>query len=428
MNTKLTFSLAWGVCGLITLAALYGAGSDLLHSDVQGNDLTLINLILQGSFPIVFAIVGALIVSRQPRNTIGWLVIAPALFLVIPGLMTIPLRNITVLPVQPSILLLIMVWFDNISWVGFIFPLFFIALLFPTGKPTSPGWRWVIGYGIGLVAFFLLVASFAQIYTLDAATYGTNWSIRNPIGFIPQTTLDAIFSLWWGLALAALTVLSVVSLVVRYRRAALVEREQIKWVLYACGLFALIYVALLQTQSNTQGVLGVVQSILFFVGILGIPVAIGIAILRYNLYDINLIIRKTLVYSILTALLALVYFGGVFVLQQIIRFLTGNTSPIAIVLSTLAIAAFFAPLRRRVQEFIDRRFYRRKYDAAQALKAFSAAARDEVKLEKLTALLVSAANESMQPQSLSLWLMPSPKASHPLSREKQSEGHPQNLR
>ena len=147
---------------------------------------------------------------------------------------------------------------------------------------------------------------------------------------------------------------------------------------------------------------------LVMLGLIGVPVSMGVAILRYRLYEIDLIINKTLVYGSLTAILALVYFGSVTFLQYLFSLLTGRANTIAIVATTLAIAALFSPLRRRIQGFIDRRFYRRKYDAARTLEAFGAKLRDETDLERISEDLVEVVNETMQPANISLWLRPTP--------------------
>ncbi len=165
----------------------------------------------------------------------------------------------------------------------------------------------------------------------------------------------------------------------------------------ACAFFLFVYTVGLFTSENK------LYSVLLSIAILFLPVSIGIAILRYRLFDIDLIIRRTLVYSILTALLALIYFGGVVLLQQLTRSITGESSDVAIVVSTLVIAGLFFPLRRRVQTAIDRRFYRRKYDAAKTLAAFGATVRDEVELDELANALLNVVNETMQPVSVSLW-------------------------
>jgi hypothetical protein len=184
-----------------------------------------------------------------------------------------------------------------------------------------------------------------------------------------------------------------------------VSRAQLRWglggVIAGLGLFFLIYVPLFIPVT------GLVEDIVITIGSFGFSVmgiALGIAVLRYRLWDIDVIIRKTLVYSLVTGLLALVYFGGVLLLQSVFAGLGAGQSPAAIVLSTLLIAALFSPLRRRVQEGVDRRFYRKKYDAEQALAAFAARARDEVDIERLSASLVSAIEETVQPERVSLWL------------------------
>jgi hypothetical protein len=198
---------------------------------------------------------------------------------------------------------------------------------------------------------------------------------------------------------------SAVSLVVRFRRAHRLERQQIKWFAYAGAFLAVVFVAG-PTVLWSPAVPGWVWFCAFFLAVVGMPVCAGIAILRYRLYDIDLIINRTLVYGSLTATLVALYFGSIVLLQRVFVVLTGGRSTLAIVASTLLIAALFSPLRRRIQSFIDRRFYRSKYDAAKTLEAFSARLREETDLETLRNDLVVVARKTMQPAQISLWLRP----------------------
>jgi hypothetical protein len=200
---------------------------------------------------------------------------------------------------------------------------------------------------------------------------------------------------------------SLASVVVRLRRSRGRERLQVKWVAYAAVLtatsFATSFLVGLLPSSQT------VADIFFLIGVVGftsIPVAAGIAILRYRLFEIDFLINRTLVYGSLTVMLVAVYASSIVVLQGLLRALTGQESQLAIVASTLAVAALFAPLRRRVQSFIDRRFYCRKYDAGKTLEAFSAKLRNETDLEALNGELVGVVRETMQPAHVSLWLRP----------------------
>jgi hypothetical protein len=207
--------------------------------------------------------------------------------------------------------------------------------------------------------------------------------------------------------LFVLMLISAASLFVRLVRASGVERQQLKWFTYVSALSA-SSVILTYTISEAIGSVWLrwAGEVMLVVALLGTPIAMGIAILRYRLYEIDLLINRTLVYGSLTAILAALYFGGIVLLQRLFVALTGEKSTLAVVASTLVIAALFTPLRRRIQSFIDRRFYRSKYDARKTLEAFSVKLRDETDLQTLNNDLVGVVRETMQPAHVSLWLHP----------------------
>jgi hypothetical protein len=270
--------------------------------------------------------------------------------------------------------------------------LLFFFLIFPRGRFVPRWTRWW-----AVVAVLLEVR---YIFLNDQLQASSN-SGSGPIDF---------------LALVALT-LSLVGLqVYRFRRVStLRERQQTKWVVFGFSV-AIVGFILSYTLAHIFAE-GMLQSSVFNIMVLGtityaflllIPISIAIAILRSRLYDIDVIINRTLVYGALTGTLALVYWGSVVLLQELFRPFLGNSNDLAIVISTLAIATLFIPLRRRIQAFIDRRFYRRKYDAARTLEAFSRTARDEVDLDRLAGRLVEVVDETMQPAQVWLWLRPEP--------------------
>jgi len=208
---------------------------------------------------------------------------------------------------------------------------------------------------------------------------------------------------------------SALSLVLRYRRSGGEERQQIKWIAFAASVVGLLYLVAMITAFTFPSEAWLAPGsplwldLVAYAALLSftlVPTAVGVAILRYRLYDIDLIINRALVYASLTATLAAVYFGSVVGLQYAFRFLTGQESQLAVVASTLAIAALFVPLRRRVQGFVDRRFYRQKYDAAKTLKEFGARLRDATDLDGLTGDLTGVVRETVQPAHVSLWLAP----------------------
>jgi hypothetical protein len=390
--------------GTIVVGAVVQLGSDLFAGGTTPDAVQAGQAVVWALVPVVFAGAGGLIVTKQSGNVIGWLLIIVAALLPLDALTAFALGNISDPPPNPSFLLYFAVWFSQADWLLLIFPTLFVALLFPTGKPPSPRWRWIAGYGLGLMFIFWFLGILARDYSPNES-YGLTWSLQNPIGLLSNSSMEAIIFPWWLLGLGSFALLCVASLVVRYRRGGMVEREQIKWLLFAAGLFALVYIPPLVLISSAGGSqLDVISNLLLPLGLLGFPIAITAAILRYQLWDINVIIRKTAVYALLTALLALVYFGVVITLQRLFEAVSGEQSPVSIVVSTLMIAALFSTLRRRVQDFIDRRFYRRRYDAEKTLAAFARFVRDETDLAALTAELLRVTEETMQPERSTIWL------------------------
>jgi hypothetical protein len=224
--------------------------------------------------------------------------------------------------------------------------------------------------------------------------------IANPVGIeglgfvedlpVVSDVLTVVLSV--GLLAAA------ASVVLRFRRSRGVERQQMKWFVYAASL--------LIAGAVSWPLPDVVENLLFSAVFFALPTAVGVAVLRYRLYDIDLLVNRTLVYAPLTAALVSVYVAGVIVLQYAFRTITGQHSQLAVVVSTLAIAALFSPLRRRTQQFVDRRFYRRKYDAQKTLAAFSAQLREETDLDALEDTVVGVVRDTMQPEHVSLWVRP----------------------
>ncbi len=290
----------------------------------------------------------------------------------------------------------------------------YLLLLFPDGRLPSKRWR-PLAWLSGVVIVLLSIAE-----GLAPGLLENQGGVRNPFGLEKLPWLaDAV---WVILPLLPMCILaSAVSLVLRFRRSRGEVRQQIKWIAFVALFVGLLYLsAMVSPFIFAPEILSgggrlppppIWFELLFSVAVLGfagIPVAIGIAALKYRLYDIDVIINRTLVYGSLTASLALVYFGVVATTQAIFRALTGQEQQpqLAIVVSTLVIATLFNPLRRRIQAFIDRRFYRRKYDARKTLAAFNARLRDETDLAALNDELVSVARETMQPAHVSLWLRP----------------------
>jgi hypothetical protein len=393
--------LAWTLCGLMMCLAVVMFGIDLRSQVGSKPGVQIASAALLSLAMVVFAIVAALIVARYPRNTIGWLLMVPVGMVLVVGPLQEYLERLAPSAPTSTLPLLLLVWFSGWSWLLLIFPLLHIPLLFPNGQPPTPRWRWVRVAAIGWTGLFVLIATFAQ--SINANTT-PNLVLDNPIGVLGEETVQLLVNVWLA-GMLVLIVLCVAALFIRYRRANETERKQIKWLLYACALFLVMFVSgTVSGLPDSTGFAGFAWQMCFNLSLAALPAAIGIAILKYRLYDIDVIIRRTLIYSVLTALLALVYLGSIVVLQALLRPVVGTETELATVVSTLTIAALFHPLRRRIQNGIDRRFYRRKYDAAKTLDAFSARLRDETDLNQLSEDMLHVVQETLQPAHINLWL------------------------
>ena len=346
---------------------------------------------------LTFSVVGAIIASRQPRNAIGWLFCGTGLIVGINGLAGGYAEYRLSGGYGPGSLAETAAWFSSWSWILLVYlPTSFMLLLFPDGRLPSPRWRPVAWCAVlGLIGFL-------AGYTLNQGPLDDFPQITNPYG-VESPILEAV-AIAGAILASASMVASAVSLIVRMRRAGRAQRQQIKWLAYGGVVVvgAVFASGVISIWSHNVSI-AVVS-----VGLLGVPIFTGVAIARYRLYDIDIIINRTLVYGSLTLMLALVYFGSVTMTQALFQTFTSQEQlpQLVVVASTLVIAALFSPLRGRIQSFIDRRFYRRKYDAAKTLAAFNSRLREETDLDSLRNEVLAVVRDTMQPKHASLWLRP----------------------
>ena len=391
--------LAWALVLLVLLGLAATAWLDRLLRQASLPELAWLNLssIPQVVAALSAATVGAVLAARRPRHPVGWLLLGLGLSLIGWGLAFGYTRYGLV--ARPGALPaasylagfstgIVMIW---LSCAGFA------LLLTPTGKLPSPRWRW----------WARVVAAAAGVWLLGSVLHPTPLypeypTIGNPLAvpFLPRGLLDVAQPASAVIVLASLVV-GAVSLVGRFRRARGVERQQLRWLAWGAGLAAvLLLVALAGLAIERPGfnlfnaALGVCLALL--------PLATGAAILRYRLYDLDRIISRTLAYGLLTVLLG----GGYALVVLGLGQLLGRDSSLVVAAATLAVAALFQPARRRVQTAVDRRFNRRRHDAARIIEAFGARLRDQVDLDSLTAELLEAVDQTMQPTQASLWLRP----------------------
>jgi hypothetical protein len=377
--------LALGLVGNAAGAILSAENGRLLQNSGEGLVLTL----AFGSFLVV----GCLLVARRPDNRIGWIFTAVGLLTAAAGVAEGYVIYAYVTHPGPLPGRLLAAWMYTWIWLPLIMlTVVFPLLLFPTGHSLSPRWRPVTWLAVGLTVAWTVLGA------LNPSLDVYNGTIPNPIGVagadpdagLASTIVNGLTTFVLGAAIG--------SLVARFWRSRGVERQQLKWFAYA-GV--LVVLAAFSTQ--------VVPSLgnLPWVMVIALPVSVGIAVLRYRLYDVDRLINRTLVYGSLTAILGLGYAGAVLVLGQVFGEVRGNPPSWAVAGATLAAAALFRPVRRRIQALVDRRFNRRKYDAARTVEAFTARLRDEIDLAALSQELLAVVDQTMEPTQATLWLRPS---------------------
>jgi hypothetical protein len=396
--------LAWSVC---TLSLALTAVSYLVIALNLSLDAPVYFYWLEPTtIAIGYSVIGAIIASRLPKHPIGWMCCAIGLTGAVEHFSSEYAIYALVAHQQALAGGKVMLWLSNWVWIVMFGLIVYLILLFPNGRLPNSRWRWFAWFSVALTLLAATLMAISPEATLDVLG-----SSGNPhISFPTSLGIEGLPNLYRPVQTLTLVLgfVGAASVLVGRRNARGIERQQIKWLLYASAIF---FVGNFLKNTIFSPLGGVswglwVGYLLVALGGLGGPIAIGIAILRYRLYEIDTLINRTLVYGSLTVALVALYFGGIVVLQRLFVLLTGQQSTLAVVASTLLMAALFNPLRRRIQSFIDRRFYRRKYDARKTLEAFSAKLRDETDLQTLNNDLVGVVRETMQPAHVSLWLRP----------------------
>jgi hypothetical protein len=352
-----------------------------------------------------FMVVGTVIVARRPDNSIGWIFSAIGLLVGtgVPAWQYAEYAYATRGGALPGAILgawYTPLWFYSAISLAFVFTL----LLFPTSRLLSPRWRPIALLAAATTAALVVLSAVKPTLALVGGA-----KVGNPIGIaaVPDPDNSALGEVLIGLFNLCVGA-AVLSLVLRFPRSHGVQRQQLKWFTYAGALTFLWVVVgdyLLPNLAIIDALSGVIYAL--------VPVATGVAILRYRLYDIDRLINRTLVYGLLTALLGGAYGGAVLLLGQVFGGVGRDPPSWAVAGATLAVAALFQPARRRIQQAVDRRFNRRKYDATKTIEAFSARLRDQVDLDTLAGELLAVTDKTMEPTTVSLWLRPPDEVSKP---------------
>ena len=355
---------------------------------------------------LAYATVGALITTRRPEHPVGWLFLGAGL-VGAAQLVTGEFAAAFLAASGPSVSVAVAAWASSQLQVAVVGLLVAMLLLFPTGQPPSRRW-WVLVWAVAAGVVLAWVGD-----GLAPARYQDFPGLENPFGITGlATVLNWVAGAGGVLAIAGFFG-ALASLVVRFTRARGLERQQLKWFVYAAGLGFAMLVLPTPIPDFLKWTLAPV----------GLSAAAAVAVLRYRLYDIDRLINRSLVYGLLTAVLGLGYAGAVLLLGQLFGGVEERTPSWAVAGATLAVAALFQPARRRIQRAVDRRFNRRKYNTAQTIQAFSTRLRDQIDLDTLTSELLAVVDQTMQPTQASLWLRPSPPGSSGTTRSEPRPTH-----
>jgi hypothetical protein len=388
---------AVGLAGLSLALSLYDAAMDSIprRSGVTGPDVSGPETIVVALFIFGTPLLGALIASRRPRNPTGWLFLMMVL-----GISTTFASDNFVRHAPPD---LATAWIGTIGSslgnIGFL-ALFLLLMSFPTGRLPSRRWRLVPAVAVVGVA----TSSAYSLFTPGSPVSPPVPDVINPLG---QPGWEPVLRALMGVGQVSFLIMIVGSfaiLIVRFRRSRDAERQQLKWFVWAASVFVGLFLGDLAIAVTVPGAaIGDVLWVLALSSLALLPTAAAIAVLRYQLFDIDLLINRTLVYGALTAVLGSVYVATVFAIEGLLSNVTGSGN-LAVAASTLAVFALFSPVRARIQRAVDRRFYRSRYDAQRIVESFARRLRDEVDLDLLTRELILAVGTTVQPKAFSIWI------------------------
>jgi len=399
MSKRTAFWIAWFtwvlylVIAIVTLLLQLKNAPSELPGDIFGA------LVL-----LAFETVGALIASRRPQNPVGWIFCMGALLSILgTGLLEYTFYALITVPGSlpaGAFMGILGQWVRSMGW---FLMLTFLLLLFPDGHLPSPRWQFLAWLIVFLLAVYSVTFLLSPYPYANSAIDPRLAAVRNPIGIGRANDLFDQLGGTTPLLLYPIIIACIGSVFLRFRLARGVERLQLKWFTYGMTLSILMLILIIILVFTTAN--GAPDS-LFYLALVCIPISAGIAMLRYRLYDIDVLINRTLVYGLLSATLLTVYLLLVYGGQYLLASFFGPNNPVVLVASTLIVAALFQPLRRRVQQMVDRRFYRSKYNATQVVARFSETLRQEVNLDQLCSQLLTIVEETVQPTHISLWLRP----------------------